>query len=408
MKSQSNENLNSTKNRKPNIFAIIILIIAIAYVVTEIFLPMKSIAPTISDVKPQELALSPVAWPTYGESAIGAANYGVLSSNGEQNGRPIASIAKATLALAVLKEKPLKIGEQGPTYKITDQDIELYKSNLAQNGSVAPVALGEELTEYQLLQALLVPSGDNIADTLAIWAFGSVKNYLDYINKMVGDMGLEQTHLADASGLSPQSVSSASDLVALGEKVMGEPVLKEIVGQSQITLPVLGTAKNYNTLLGTDGIIGIKTGNTDEAGGCLLFAYTKNINGKDTTMIGAILGASSRAKVLNDTKNFVEANESAFGYSQVISKNAVVGKYVTPWGKNINILAKDDLSILTAKNNPISISVSAVDVSKPLNAGEKVGEITVKSGSKSFTVPAIIAENITKPPLLWKLIHPFK
>lgn len=408
MISKPSDKSNSKRNIGSRVFFILIIILAIGYVVMEIFLPMRTLTPTVNELKPQELNLGVLAWPSYGEFAVGAVDYGLLSANGDQTGKPIASIAKTILALSVLKEKPLKVGEQGPTYKFTDQDVELFKSNLAQNGSVVPVALDEELTEYQMLQALLIPSGDNIADTLAIWVFGSIDNYLSYANKLVSDMNLKQTHMADASGLSPQSVSSASDLVVLGERIMQEPVLKEIVDQSQVTLPVLGTANNYNTLLGTDGIIGIKTGNTDEAGGCLLFAATKNISGRDVTLVGVILGATDRAKVLSDTQNFIETNTNSFGFAEVVPKNVVVGKYTIPWGKNIDVIAKDNLSVLTAKNNQISISTTLENINKPMNAGQEIGTITVKSGSKTFTVPAVLSENISKPPLWWKLIHPLK
>jgi D-alanyl-D-alanine carboxypeptidase (penicillin-binding protein 5/6) len=396
------------KLKKSFIFGIIILILIVAYVIAAISWPFPKIVATSNDITVAQPSVNPIAWPQYGQSAVGAVDSGLLSSNGDQNAKPIASIAKTMLALSIIKEKPLKLGEQGPTYRFTDKDIELYKSNLAQNGSVVPIALNEDLTEYQMLQALLIPSGDNIADTLAIWTFGSIENYLNYANKLANDLGLKQTHMADASGLSPQTVSSASDLIKLGEKIMQEPVLKEIVGQSQVTLPVLETANNYNTLLGTDGIIGIKTGNTDEAGGCLLFAYTKNINGKDTTLIGVILGATDRARVLSDTFNFVETNANAFGFTDVLAKDTIVGKYATPWGKTVNVVPKDNLSILTTKNNQITVSVALDTINKPLNAGSDVGIITVKSGSETYTVPAQLSEDLTKPSVFWKLTHPFK
>lgn len=396
------------KIKKPYIFGIIVLLIVVAYVITAISWPFPKINATTTEVAVNQPNTNPIAWPSYGSSAVGAVGTGLLSSNGDQTAKPIASIAKTMLALSVIKEKPLKAGEQGPTYRFTDKDIELYKSNLAQNGSVVPVALNEDLTEYQMLQALLIPSGDNIADTLAIWTFGSIENYLTYANKLAADMGLTQTHMADASGLSPQTVSSASDLIKLGEKVMQESALKEIVGQSQVTLPVLETANNYNTLLGTDGIVGIKTGNTDEAGGCLLFAYTKNISGKDTTLLGVILGATDRAKVLSDTLNFVETNANAFGVTNALAKDTVIGSYITPWGKKVSVVPKDDLSVLTTKNNQISVSVDLETINKPLDAGAEVGTITVKSGSETYTVPAVLSENISKPSIFWKLTHPFK
>lgn len=387
-------------------FGILILVLIIIYVVVAILLPAPKLAGTINEIQAPKSTAAAVSWPSYGQAAIGAVNYGVLATNGEQKAAPIASIAKTILALAVLEQKPLNAGEQGPKITITQADIDLYKSNLAQNGSVMPVQLNDQLTEYQLLQGLLIPSGDNIADTLAIWAFGSLQNYLDYANQMAAKMGLEQTHLADAGGLSPQTVSSAQNLIIIGEKVLENPVLAEIVGQSQAELPVIGIAKNYNTLLGQDNVIGIKTGNTDEAGGCLLFATKNTIGGKEIKMVGAILGATSRAKVLNDTQNFIRNNTNILQFSTIVKAGQVVGNYQTKWGKTINVITKNDINILTANKETLSVKTDLNEINKSLNKGAEVGTVTVTAGTNIFTSPAVLDSKIPTPPIYWKLLHP--
>jgi len=400
------DEFNSNKSSNFSVyFMFIVIFLIITYLLLAYFMPMKTITGTTQEVKAPPTDLSTVVFPSYGQSAIGAVDYGILSSNGEQNSHAIASIAKTILALSVMKEKPFKTGEQGETYTFTQADIDLYKANLAQNGSVVPIALNEQLSEYQMLQALLVPSGDNIADTMAIWVFGSIENYLTYANKMLGEMGLTKSRMGDASGLSPQTVSSASDLVILGEYIMEEPVLADIVGQTQVTLPVLNTAKNYNTLLGINGVIGIKTGNTDEAGGCLLFAYKKNLDGKDITFVGIILGAGNRAVVLNDTRKFIQNNPSALGFTPAITKNQVVGSYKTIDGKTINAVAKDDVKVLTSKTNQISVESTLQNVKKPIDKNTEVGTITIKSGGKTFTTQAILESKISKPAFWWRLLH---
>jgi len=383
-----------------------IVLLIIIYVIVALLLPTPKVAAKTGNLTLTPQQLSTIFWPKVNQAAVGALGYGVLATSGEQKSHPIASIAKTMVALAVVEQKPLKVGEQGPTLTITQEDVDLYKSNLAQNGSVVPVNLNEKLTEYQLLQALLVPSGDNIADTLAIWIFGSVDKFLEYANKLVADWGLKETHFADASGLSDQTVSSAQDLISIGAKVLDEPVLAEIVNQSEVDLPVVGKVKNYNSILGQDNIIGIKTGNTHEAGGCLLFAAKNGIGGKEIKIIGVILGALDRATVLADTKIFLERNTNAFGLQTIVKKGDVVGTYETPWGKKINAVAKDDLSVLVVSSTKLSPKITLQDISTAKNKGDAVGEISVDVGGQTLHTPAVLEAKFAKPPIFWKLIHP--
>lgn len=381
-----------------------IIILIIAYISIALFRPAPEVKATASDIPLPAASSATIVWPTYGQEAIGAVGYGILATNGEQKSVPIASIAKTVVALSILKEKPLKTGEQGPDITITQTDVELYKSILAQNGSVVPVKLGEKISEYQMLQALMVPSGGNIADTLVNWAFGSSSNYLTYANNLMKEMGLNNTHMADASGISPQTVSSASDLIIIGIAAMENPVLAEIVGQSEVDLPLAGLVKNYNTLIGSQNIVGIKTGNTDEAGGCFLFATKTNQNGQDVVMVGAILESSSRNKALADTNSFLAVNSNKFELATVIPKGTVVGKYKVPWGKEVNIVVKEDVKMITVGGTKMTAQTDF----NPINQGAKgveVGRVRIQSGSAEISAPVVLDGKITKPSILWRLTH---
>lgn len=396
----------SSREAKSNLsFLVVIIIIIGGYILFALTRPMPAITTSAEDITSPSFSGN-FNWPSYGESAVGAQGFGLLATHGEQVSKPIASIAKTILALAILKEKPLAKGEPGPSIVMTQNDLNLYNEAVKQNGSNVPVELGENLSEYQILQALLIPSGDNIAETLAIWAFGSQENYLTYANKMVTDWGLDQTHLADASGLSPQTVSSAEDLVTTGEKIMASPVLTEIVNQQEVDLPVVGKVKNYNTLLGQNGIVGIKTGNTDEAGGCLLFSYINQVDSKDTTIIGVILGAPSRYQVLTDTTGFIKSNADNYKYFEIAKKDQVVGIAETPWGKKINVIAKEDFSLLMVPGEKVQVKVSLNSINKSLEKGSEVGNIAVEYNTNTITVPAVLGEKITSPPIWWRLFHP--
>lgn len=252
-------------------------------------------------------------WPSYGQAAVGAVGYNT-ATYGKQKPAPTASVAKVMTALAILKKKPLTLGEQGPVITITQHDKDLYDYYKARDGSLAAVQVGEQITEYEALQALLLPSSNNMADTLAIWAFGSVDAYSDYANELARSLGMTQSDFADASGFSPETVSTAEDLIKLGQKAMQNPVIAQIVGQKSAIIPVAGTIHNTNALLDTPGINGLKTGNTDEAGGVFMGARIANLpSGETVQIISVVMGAPDVETALADSKPLLATAAWNFG-----------------------------------------------------------------------------------------------
>ena len=389
------------------ISSVVIVILVVLYLIVVAFASVK-VSATPSQIDLPQNAETKIIWPSYGQSAVGAVGFGVLATNGDQTAHPIASIAKIILAMAVLNEKPLNAGETGPVVVITQTDVDFYYADLKQGGSLLPVDDGEKLTEYQLLQGLLIASGDNIAETLATWAFGSTENYLTYANQMVKKLNLTETHIADDSGLSAETVSSASDLVKLGEKALSYPIIAEIVSQPKATFPVGGTITNYNSILGTDGIIGIKTGNTPEAGGCFLFAVKDPVNLSAPIVVGAILGAKNLGAVLRDTTAFIQSNVKNFRTVSVVKAGQIIGTYDTPWGQKLNAIAKDDLILYSIDNKIITPIVVLNKISKNLAADAEVGTVIATTTGNSKTISVVLDSNLIAPKYSWKLLHPFK
>lgn len=253
-----------------------------------------------------------IAWPANVNAAVGTATDGVLAqSSTHETPHSTASMAKVITALAVLQRQPLDTDQSGPTYTLTAHDVAIYRQYVQQDGSVLPVYQGMQLTEYQMLQAMLIASADNIADTLAERVFGSQDAYVAYAQAMVQSMGLGQTTIADASGYDPNTVSTPSNLVTVGIAAINNPVIAQIVAQPAARIPGVGTIKNTNQLLGTDGVVGIKTGTTDSAGKCLLFAsqYYSTKNNKQTTIVGVIMSDSNEANLVNDSATLLHSAE---------------------------------------------------------------------------------------------------
>lgn len=399
---------NTKENKKIPYFSIMLLLVLAIYILRVVFLPFGTISATARQIDVENTGSdSDIVWPEAKQATLAIKDYGIIETHGEQESTPIASIAKTILALCVMNEKPMGPGEDGETITITQNDLDLYNEQYSQNGSVVPVALGEELTQYEALQALLLPSGNNIADTMAIWAFGSETGYLSYANDFLSDLGLKNTHVNDASGFSDQTVSSSDDLIIIGQMVMDDQVLKEIVNQYEATLPVAGEVYNVNSLLGSNNIIGIKTGNTDEAGGCLLFAVEQNIGDEPQIIIGSILGAADLSSVLTETTSFIESNFSRFKSKEIVSSDLIIGTYDVKWSDEVNIVSSEDIEFPIIGEQDVKTEVSLDEITEAKSSGDQVGTIKVIFGEIEKTYPLVLASDIPEPSLGWKLTHPF-
>lgn len=252
---------------------------------------------------PQPAYSTEVNWPEQAvAAAIGIQGSGVIASHNDSRPRPIASIAKLITALAILEKKPIKGDESGPLIPITEDDEQLYRDYVAQNGTVVLIKAGVPISERDALEAMLLPSANNVADTTAIWAFGSLKAYREYANTMLKRLGLHDTTVGtDASGLDPGTKSTASNLVRLGEIALKNPVIARIVALPAAHIPFAGDIPNYNAMVTRHGYTGLKPGESVQAGNTLLFSTNQDINGESKTIIGAILG----------TENYKQSNAGA-------------------------------------------------------------------------------------------------
>lgn len=254
----------------------------------------------------------PLPWPDYGYSAYGAPKDNFFASSSEENVQvPIASLAKVITVLAILEKKPLALGEQGPLIQLDAEDVALAEEYARKDGMYVPVLEGEGITQLQALQAVLLVSANNMTDSMARWAFGSVEAYTQYANQMLKNYGIKDTIVADASGFSPQTVSTAVDMTKIGYIYMKHPVLRALASQEHATIPVAGQLKNYNSFANDEGIIGIKVGNTDEAKRTFLAASIRKDDSKNEEIsIAAILGAETLQVAAQDAVRILKAGDN--------------------------------------------------------------------------------------------------
>jgi serine-type D-Ala-D-Ala carboxypeptidase (penicillin-binding protein 5/6) len=203
----------------------------------------------------------------------------VVSSLGQQP-VPIASLAKVMTAYLVLRD-PHEV-----TVTVTDDDVADTERRVRRDESIVHVAAGETLTERQALIAILLPSANNVAAMLARASAGSQDAFVARMNDMAQALGMRHTIYTDPSGFDEGTRSTADDQLILAQRAMQVPEFASLVALRSGVLPVAGAVHNTDSLLGTDGFVGIKTGSDDAAGGCFMFRVRRA--GGDLT--GVVLG----------------------------------------------------------------------------------------------------------------------
>ncbi len=235
------------------------------------------------------LAAGPADIRVTGAALANATTGQVLWSTGLNTERPIGSIVKVMTALVVIQAGDLSREITVPESVIAYLD--------SQNGpSTAGLIVGDRLTAQELLEALLLPSGCDAAYTLAEAYGPGIDAFITKMNTEARRLGLTGTYFSNFDGMPWPSEystwSTPADLITLGRYAMSYPVFSTIVGQASYSLPAGDghhgyTWQNTNPLIGAyPGATGIKTGDTQAAGNCLLFEATQN----GLTLIGVTLG----------------------------------------------------------------------------------------------------------------------
>jgi D-alanyl-D-alanine carboxypeptidase (penicillin-binding protein 5/6) len=387
----------------------ILIVIATAlglYVPAALAAPLPNATVELSVPTPEPAPAAVLALPTVGAGAIALEGSDeLLGESGQTGPVPIASVTKVITALVVLEAHPLTEGDDGPTITMTAADVQLLEQTRAVDGSYELVNEGQVLTEREVLEIMLLKSANNYAGTITNWAFGSLAAYLDAARSFTAEHGLTDTTIADASGLDPASRSSTRDLMRVASLALADPVLASIVATAVDQVPVIGEIDNSNKLLGIDGIDGIKTGTTDEAGSCLLFSAEFTVADEVKSVVGVVLGAESSQAARNEVQALLASTKAAFTTLPLIRENTPVGEYTTAWGETATIVAASDSDAIVWSNDPVAVDSSAADV-VVAPSGLNVGTIHYTVDGSTRQVALELDGTLGDPGFWWRIGHP--
>jgi D-alanyl-D-alanine carboxypeptidase (penicillin-binding protein 5/6) len=358
----------------------------------------------ITQVARQEAALPPaseIEWPESGQISVSVAGVGLLRESPNQQPQPIASLVKMMTAHVILKNHPLNPGEPGAEVVFQPHHVQNFQVRGANAESVVAVQAGGKMSERDLLRGLLLASGNNVADILAEWHAGSVEAFVAEMNAEAAALGMTDTVYADAAGLLATSRSTAHDQVVLANAAMANPTFASIVREAQAILPGAGIVYNTNSQLGQDGIVGIKTGWTEEAGACFVFASEQQVGGQRVTVIGATLGSVTLADAFARTRELIAASSQSMSFVTVATDGSTWATVDTPWGSSADAVLVGDANLLLLPGMKVTSNVELT--TDDIEGGAEVGTATFRAGDQVVQLPLKASATISAPGLQWRL-----
>ncbi|MFB7226097.1 serine hydrolase [Streptomyces fimicarius] len=396
-----------TAVRRVKIWTPLVLLLLIVFAIVQVMrpLPEPSLELTAKPTYTFEGGATKLTWPGQGQSAVMVDGVGSLGSEGAQKPAPIASVAKVMTAYVILQGHPLKGDEEGE--KITvDQKAE--DESKRPDESTAPLSKGQELTQRQMLQLLMIPSGNNAARLLARWDAGSEDAFIEKMNEAAKDLGMTGSTYTDPSGLEKTTVSTATDQLKLAQAVMRNEVFREIVDMPEVEIEGIdGKIYNNNNLLLQPGVSGIKTGSSTPAGGNLLWSANTKVDGKVLWIYGAVMGQqagtgrvydSLELSLQNSLKLIKDAQEAATS-ATVVKKGDVVGYVDNGFGGQTPVVATKNLKAVGWSGLEVELKVTdnGKGIDREAKAGSEVGSVTVGTGTGKVTAPVVLQADLAQP-----------
>ncbi|MET7477203.1 D-alanyl-D-alanine carboxypeptidase [Streptomyces sp. NPDC005648] len=395
--------------RRVKIWTPLVLLLVVVFAIVQAVrpLPTPTLALTAADSYTFDGSKAELPWPSEGQGRLDINGIGTMGTFGKQTPVPIGSVAKAMTAYIVLKDHPLKPGQEGE--KITVDALAEKEGGYDKDNesTLNTVKKGDVLTEKQALSAIMIPSANNIARLLARWDAGSETAFIKKMNDTAKELGMTGTTYTDASGLKETTVSTAEDQVRLGNQLVKIQALMDITKLPSWVDPSGTKWPNFDKLVPYNGAIGIKTGTTTKAGGNLLFAATKEVGGETVTVVGAILGQHTAPII--DTVNAVSkkamlAAQDALRSAKIVKKGTVVGYVDDGLGGHTPVVVTKDVTAIGWNGFKVKLSFDADDVPHTAKAGAAVGTLTVGDGtSGAVKVPVALQKDLTEPGFTAKL-----
>ena len=326
----------------------------------------------------------------------------ILAANNENEKRSPASLTKLMTSYVVFK----RLKEEFITL---DDEVKISEKAWRTGGSKSFIEVGKMIKLEDLLQGMIIQSGNDASVALAEHVAGSEGTFVLFMNDYAQQIGMENTRFENASGLPhDDQYTTAKDMALLSSAMIREfPVYYEWYSQKEFTYNNI-TQTNRNKLLFTDSTVdGLKTGWTQKAGYCLV----TSANRVDMRLISVVLGSDSPAIRTSETEKLLDYG---FRFFETQSVNDISHQVRVYKSEKANIkVGVADSSYLTLPRNQFRYTTQTINLNQdliaPINQGEQVGELVVSFNDQNIaTLPLIALENAPEAGFISKMIDTIK
>jgi len=314
----------------------------------------------------------------------------------------------------------LEYGNPDDVVTVTNEAID----GLYELGSASYLLNGEQISFMDLMRYLLIGSGNDAANALAIHVSGSVEGFVDLMNNKAQELGMTNTHFVNPHGLhNEEHYTSARDLLTLTKVVMANEIIADLVAQDELVLPVTNkhdrTTTKYTTnhLLTNkstgeyyyEGAIGIKTGTTTPAGLCLVAGCVKG----DYTYYSVVLGCEKmegRSLQFEETIKLFNWGAATWSQQVMLSSSQPIADVPVRLGDEkdtVVVRPSDNITAMlpnTFETDDLEMDYTlAEDVVAPVKAGDVLGELTVRYEDKEYQLDLVAADDVERSTMLYVL-----
>ena len=337
------------------------------------------------------LPLQALAAPPHPEAGsylvVNASTGEVLAARNPRARVPIASITKLMTVLVALEHA-----------RLTDV-VRVDRAAAKVGESTIRLRAGERITVHDLVAAALIQSANDAAVALARHVgHGSTPAFVALMNAKAHELGLRDTHFVRPDGLDARGeFSSAADVVKLAEVAMHDPTIRRIVGERTATIAGNRRLVTWDDLLGTfPGLIGVKTGHTDNAGWCQVAA----VRGMGLTIYTAILGSPSRSRRNADLAALLAWGLSRYRVVPLVQAGRTYARAEIGYGRApVALVAERPLVRSVRLGQPFVERVVAPAVlSLPVKAGQALGEVRVYRNGELVGSRRLVAAGSARRP----------
>ena len=327
---------------------------------------------------------------------VDASDGDVLTARSPHDELPMASTTKLMTAL------------------LARQDLDLDEVVTAAPYDAGPVESlmglrdGEEVSVHDLFYGLLLESGNDAAQTLAVASAGSEAAFVRDMNREAAKLGLDETSYENPIGFdAPGQYTSVTDLVDLAIEVRSDEFLRGVVDTPEITLTEgekTRRAVNRNNLVREYPFVnGVKTGFTEGAGYVLVGSGTEG----GVTVVSALIGAPSEAARDAGTLDLLRYGLSLYSEERAVSKGERLDEVaITDRDVAVPVAASRGVLLTVRKDEEIEVSVEGVpgEVEGPVKKGEKFGEAVVTvDGAEEARVPLLATRSADAASLIERI-----